>query len=185
MNATRSAFSRPATLEAAPSASSDPTFVLQLSSPPVVSGPNSWRVLGFEPSRKPEPDAALAYLTRIGQELSRALNSRVYLLHVQPGGAWEFITWDKGEETERGGSSTSPPAAAPTLWRRFRKDLGLDDTLSVLRGWERERGLPVKQLLAVTAHKPRRVVDYDTVAGLERKGLLVENARLWYRFEVK
>ena len=177
-DAARPAFRR----AAAPDLPAEPsqTFIAELSGPPLVSDLRPWRVLRFKPQTAADTDAdAAAYAKRIAPLLSRRLNQRVFLLHMVQGGAvWSL--WDNGEDAER--SPLAPPA--PPFWSRllhFRRTER--DTERDTEAWALQRGLPLRGLMS-TAKSKRRTVDYDAVAGLERKGLLIENAPVWYRFPV-
>ena len=148
------------------------TLISELSGPPVLAGLRPWRVLRFSSDSAEGTANIAAYTKRIAPLLSSRLNERVFLLHTAQGVAvWTF--WDNGEEAQ-----SPPPTPAPPFWSRL---LGFPRGNRDTEAFARQHGLPLRGLLAQAKHK-RRTVDYDSIAGLERKGLFVENEPVWYRF---
>ena len=188
---TKPAFSRARAKAPTPNAAVPLPRSLLLSGPPTPP-PDPWRVLRTNPS---EPVTDLAFFNAIGPELSRTLSPRVHLLQIsnEPAGAWEFATWENGDETERGGdrgdstTETNRENRPATFLQRvsyFLRPVAVPSVPVEAIVWARKRGLPLAALLGLQSSKPGRVVDYETVAGLERKNLLLESEPVWYRFEV-
>ncbi len=126
------------------------------------------------------PTASREILTPLGQRLSTAFPHTLTLLWQESGSrsAWGHTRWENGEEKE---SVASPlPKSSPI--HRLLSCLPGTSALSPPLHWARQQGLPVERLPVIGRHAVP-IKEYRTVATLDQRSLLVENAPCLYSFE--
>jgi hypothetical protein len=126
-------------------------------------------------------DEARAWMEESGPAFATALGETVTLVFAEETG-WGWHTWPVGTDSapEAFTETVEPPSFVRRLQHRA---LGQPpDTASErARAWAEGHDLPVDRVPA-WARKPLPVVDYETVAQLDRRGLLVEREPRLYRF---
>jgi hypothetical protein len=151
--------------------------VLLLSDP---APPHGLRALS--PAAPDETTRAL--LTPLAPRLSQAFDCRVTLLwQTAPAedseAAWGYILCENGTETER--TEFVLTARRRPLLERLP---GARPAPSPPVAWAERRGLPLSRVPGATRGKiPVPIVDYVTVAKLDQRGLLIEDAPRLYRFD--
>lgn len=126
-------------------------------------------------------ETAPLWMFALAPRLSLAFACRVTLLYQSavPEPLWGYAISDNGTEIER--------AELPLLPQRrpFLERLpGARPTPPPPVAWAERRALPLSRVPgAVRAKAPLPVVDYITVAKLDQRGLLIEDAPRLYRFD--
>ena len=135
---------------------------------------------GFRALFSPAADRAM--LAEIGERLSLALPRTITLLWQEtdaPGvSRWGFHTWEGGQAKDESQEIIPPPTPLQRLTAR----LPGARTPSVPVAWAARRGFPIARLPLLARPAPP-IIEYLTVAKLDRKSMLVENAPILYRFE--
>jgi hypothetical protein len=126
---------------------------------------------------------AHAWMEASGAALSRAFPPTVTFLWSEPVSAttplrWGFVSWKDGEENGR-----HEQALDPEQKRGF---LGLARRpLPAPVRWAQRQGLPLGRVLGESGSRLAvPVIDYETVAKLDQKSLLVESSPRLYRFDL-
>ncbi len=184
---------RPAFSRSAISSLQEPTGVRTVSCAVLLSGPSEpgavpWRVVCVAPQNEDGTAdlAAGAFLGRLASRLSTYIDGTVYCLQVDTTGGW----WVSGFTNGEPGNTDGEPRRSE-LWESFsRRHFGFGfkpaPLSPALFAWARETGVPLHRApLRKAVKKIGRIIDYDAVAGLERKGLLIETAPIWYRFPIE
>jgi hypothetical protein len=134
--------------------------------------PDAWRAL----------IAPADWLTVQGPALSQAFGPRVTLLRYigASTSAWSFTVLEAGTVVEEGTETLAAPRRS--LLHRIS---GVGPALSPPVVWARGRGLPVERVPgAVPLKRAVPVVEYQTVARLDQRSLLIEDGPRLYRFEL-
>ena len=131
--------------------------------------PSQWRVLRPSDLLYSENSAELLPILR------RAYPN-LFHLTLQEKGLWEITQW-QGEFTETyvgEGLGESKGIAKYVKWGRNKPLLTLTD-------WGKQHQMPV---VSYVTRPPKKQIDYETVAVLDQRSLLVETEPLWYRFSL-
>lgn len=148
-------------------------------------GTEPWRALVAPGATHGKPSGA--WMEKTGADLATAFAPGVTLLFADDtAGAWGWRVWVPGAaetapETEHGGEL--PPA--PTLVQRLAGHARAQSPTALAVTWASERGLPAARIPALlSGGRFRRenvpLVAYETVAGLDARGLLREDGPRWY-----
>ncbi len=135
--------------------------ILLLSDP---AGPEGWRVLAAG-------RGALGWMEAACPAFAQAFPPAVTLLFAADG--WGFRVWAAGGESERGGGARRRGPLARLLGETAEREAA---------AWALDRRLPADRIPALAGRRPPPVCDYATVAGLDERGLLVEDGPRLYRF---
>jgi hypothetical protein len=136
--------------------------------------PGGWRVLPGD------RDFLMAQVAPISQ----AFVSGVYLLYRETT-AWGWELWENGEEKNR--FEYDLPQSPETFSQRL-----LTSGVALFKGrpveeaplaWARQRGAPLARIPGIVpGSRPVPIIEYQTVAGLDQRKLLVETRPCLYRF---
>jgi hypothetical protein len=121
-------------------------------------------------------------LRAIALPLAVAFTCRVTLLYqtTSPEPQWGYMIFTEQGEVENG---TEPLLSKRPRW--IDRLPGARPVEPPPLQWARKQGLPVERVPFLIRTRPAvPVVDYGTVAGLDQRRLLVENAPRLYRFEM-
>ena len=140
-----------------------------------AAGPGRLRALIFEASAGDNR----AYLDAAAPALSTAFAVGVTLLWSTPAlSRWGTARWEP-DATEIERTEADQPTPLPqSFFDRLRRR----STTSPLLDWARARNLPLDRLPPLRPAGTLPIIDYETIAALDRKSLLVENRPCLYRF---
>lgn len=135
--------------------------------------PDGWRVLVADP-------LARVWMEAIGPALARALATPATLVFADEQRAtWAFVRWtENGEQSDA--KSEEVPARNGLRARLF----GVGGPGVQAARWARDQNLPVARVPTAGRQSPP-IVDYLTVAGLDQRGLLIEDSPRLYRFMMR
>ena len=105
----------------------------------------------------------VADLASVAPRLALAFSSDVFHLQEMPAG-WSWTRY------ESEGAAESGALAKKRLWERS----------SPVERWARAHGLPLTRLT-----RPPKIIDYETVAQLDQRSLLLEDTPRLYRFSLQ
>ena len=144
-------------------------------------GPGLPRVLFFsETALRLETD----FVWSLGTALSLVFPPCVTLLWRQTPQAdsvqWGYTIWDKGQITESANYCYPIPAKLSLLSRLpgMKRRAALSPDIA----WALSRGLPIDRVPAAGLRRNIPIIDYNTVAQLDQRNLLVETSPRLYRF---
>lgn len=140
------------------------------------------RVLFFDET---VANSDLNQLTDYGVTLSKVFPPRVTHLwrcSLLPSEetTWGYTVWEDGKVLEAA-EHNLPAGPKPSLLSRL-PGMKRRAALSPDIAWALARGLPIDRVPAAGLRRKIPIIDYDTVAQLDQRGLLVENSPRLYRF---
>ncbi len=148
-----------------------------------ATGAQPWRALVAPGATHGAPSGA--WMEKTGAVLAAAFTPSVTLLFAddEPG-EWGWRIWVReadgaARETER---EQGEPPPVPTVLQRLVGPAPPQSATALAVAWAGERGLPaggIPALLAGSGKSPP-VIAYETVAGLDARGLLREDGPRWY-----
>ena len=148
-------------------------------------GNNSLRCLSID-GQVAESPCAFDWMQSVGPALSEVFPPRATFLWRQVPSSklgvasWGYVIWEDGKvvETAEYSIPTEPKpgllSCLPGMKRRA--------ALSPDTAWALARGLPIDRVPAAGLRRNIPVIDYDTVAQLDQRSLLVETTPRLYRF---
>jgi hypothetical protein len=150
-------------------------------------GGESWRVLalGGDDGASATADAGTVWLEAVAPELAAAFPPGVTLLWADEARhTWGWRTFPSGGDTDRiGDQGQQQPVPPRTLLARLAGQPSPTATVCA-RDWALARGLPADRIPAVAARTGAAAppeIPYETVAGLDARGLLHESGPRLYR----